>query len=140
MTTNIATDNPFNAQERDLLRALCGLIIPASDEFGVPGADDDLIFADISRSAVTQADDIRLGLDLAATLESLGDATARLQGRPEMGAIVTLVMQCYYRDDRVMQALGMEPRPPFPNGFEVAQGDWSMLEPVQRRGKIWRDT
>jgi len=52
---------------------------------------------------------------------------------------VSLVMQCYYRDDRVMESLGMEPRPPFPEGFEVEEGDWSMLEPVQRRGKIWRD-
>ena len=56
-----------------------------------------------------------------------------------MAAIVTLVMQCYYRDDRVMRAIGMEPRAPFPLGFELEQGDWEMLEPVQRRGKIWRD-
>ena len=44
-----------------------------------------------------------------------------------------------YRDDRVLRSLGMEPRPPFPKGFEVEQGDWSLLEPVKRRGKLYRE-
>jgi len=38
-----------------------------------------------------------------------------------------------------MRAIGMELRPPFPRGFEVAQGDWSLLDPVRARGRIWRD-
>lgn len=45
------------------------------------------------------------------------------------------VIRAYYRDDRVMIAIGMEPRPPFPKGFEVEQGDWSLLEPV-RNGPV----
>ena len=49
-----------------------------------------------------------------------------------------LTFQCYYRDDRVMRSLGMEPRPPFPKGYEVAQGDWSLLEPVKARDPFWR--
>ena len=38
-----------------------------------------------------------------------------------------------------MRSLDMEPRSPFPDGFEVEQGDWSLLEPVKRRGKVYRD-
>jgi len=51
-----------------------------------------------------------------------------------------VVAQCYYRDDRVMQSLGMELRPPFPKGFEVEQGDWSLLDPVRARPAFYRRT
>ena len=36
-------------------------------------------------------------------------------------------------------SLGMEPRAPFPKGHVLPQGDWSLLDPVRARGKIWRD-
>ena len=51
----------------------------------------------------------------------------------------SVILQCYYRDDRVMRSLGMEPRPPFPNGHEVEQGDWSLLDPVRKRPKLYRE-
>src|SRR6516162_1999713 len=41
--------------------------------------------------------------------------------------------------DRVMRSLGLEPRPPYPKGFEVEQGDWSLLDPVRARPKLYRD-
>jgi hypothetical protein len=47
--------------------------------------------------------------------------------------------RCYYRDDRVMRAIGMEVRAPYPLGFKVEQGDLSLLEPVRLRGKKYRD-
>jgi len=140
MNQTIATDNPFSIEEQDTMRELAGLIVPNSPEYAVPGADDELIFADILGSALANEHEIKAGVEYAAALESpLSESIAQLEGRPEVAAFVSLVMQCYYRDDRVMESLGMEPRPPFPLGFEVEQGDWSMLEPVQRRGKIWRD-
>jgi len=51
-----------------------------------------------------------------------------------------IVLQCYYRDDRVMISLGMEPRAPFPKGHDLPQGDWALLDSVRKRGKIWRET
>ena len=39
-----------------------------------------------------------------------------------------------------MRSLGMEPRPAFPKGFEVERGDWSLLDPVRARPKLYRDT
>jgi hypothetical protein len=50
-----------------------------------------------------------------------------------------IVLQCYYRDDRVMRSLGMEARPPFPKGFEVEQGDWSLLDPVRAMPPLYRE-
>lgn len=140
MTDTIATDNPFTPQERTILQTLAGMIIPPSSAYQVPGADDDLIFADILNTARANENEVRTALAFAQSIDKpLQSATAELQGSPELNPVVTIVMQCYYRDDRVMESLNMEARPPFPKGFEVPQGDWSILEPVQQRGKIWRD-
>ncbi len=140
MTDTIATDNPFTPQERTILRTLAGMIIPPSSAYQVPGADDDLIFADILNTARANENEVRAALAFAQSIDKpLQSATVELQGSPELNPVVTIVMQCYYRDDRVMESLNMEARPPFPKGFEVPQGDWSILEPVQQRGKIWRD-
>jgi hypothetical protein len=39
----------------------------------------------------------------------------------------------------VLRSLGMEPRPPFPKGHVVEQGDWSLLDAVRNRKPLWRD-
>ena len=133
------------------LRCLAELMIPASDEYGVPSAADDAIFGDILRSLGRDAEHV------AATLRTLdamaGGPFADLEpGRREVLAaqlretggealkyLSRVILQCYYRDDRVMRSLGLELRPPFPEGFEVEQGDWSLLDPVRARTKLYRD-
>ncbi len=140
MTSTIASDHPFTKNQQDLLRSLAGLIVPASEEYDVPGADEEPIFADILSSALKQEAEIKVALEFADALGgSLADNVPALQASEVFAPVVVLVMQCYYRDDRVLVSLGMEPRPPYPQGYEVEQGDWSLLEPVQQRGKIWRD-
>jgi hypothetical protein len=126
-------------------------MIPASDEFKVPGADDPLIQADIAKSlgrdATAVHDTIALlnriaGGDFAAlpvAKQEEACATLRAEGGMNLTLTTRIVLQCYYRDDRVMISLGMEPRPPFPKGHVLPQGDWSLLDPVRARGKIWRD-
>jgi hypothetical protein len=136
-------------QVRDL-RALAGMIIPPSETYGVPGADDELIFNDILRSFERDRSDIGLALAHLATLS--GGAFADLEpvrraavaasfreaGGAPLAALVRVVLLCYYRDDRVMRALGQEPRPPFPRGHVVEQGDWSLLDPVRARPPMYR--
>ena len=136
-------------QVRDL-RALAGTIIPPSSSYGVPGADDEEIFNDILRSLERDRDDVRRALAHLATLS--GGAFAELEpvrrievaaafreaGGAALTALVRVVLLCYYRDDRVMRSLGQEPRPPFPKGHVVEQGDWSLLDPVRRRPPMYR--
>jgi hypothetical protein len=136
-------------QARDL-RALAGTIIPASAAYGVPGADDDNIFADILRSLERDRDDICRALAHLAALSGgafaeLGPerrievaAAFREAGGAPLTALVRVVLLCYYRDDRVMRSLGQEPRPPFPKGHVVEQGDWSLLDPVRARPSMYR--
>jgi hypothetical protein len=54
-------------------------------------------------------------------------------------ALGRAVLQCYYRDDRVMRSLGIEPRSPYPKRRVLEQGDWSLLNRVRDRPRMWRD-
>lgn len=140
MKNTIASDHPLSQDEQALLLSLCRLIVPADEGYRVPGADDELIFTDILQSVKTNLEAIRVSINCASELEiPVEQATPMLEGRVELAPLVSIVMQCYYRDDRVMESLGMEARAPFPKGYEVPEGDWSMLEAVQARGKIWRE-
>ncbi len=138
--------NELTAAQRDDLRTVAAMISPASDEYKIPGADDPAIQADMLAT---------LGRDTALVAQAL-DHLARLAGKPmaELDAakrdavamefratggaaaatLVRVVLQCYYRDDRVLLSVGMEPRAPFPKGHVLEQGDWSLLEPVKARG------
>ena len=133
------------------LRRLAALMVPASAAYGVPGADDETIFEDILRSLGRDRDGVRTALamlreisgsDFAGLDEAKAEAAAMtLLGRqdPVVTALGRAVLQCYYRADRVMRAPGVEPRPPYPKGRELEQGDWSLLETVRGRSRMWRD-
>jgi hypothetical protein len=146
----LTRDDTLTETERADLRCLAGMIIPPSAKYGVPGADDNTIFADIVSSIGRDADAVHAAL---ATLRTLAGgsfaaldgvrreevaAKLRADGGASVGVLTRLVLLCYYRDDRVMASLGLEVRPPFPKGHELEQGDWSLLDPVRARKPFWR--
>ena len=45
----------------------------------------------------------------------------------------------YYQHPRVSVAIGLEARPPHPLGYELEPGDLSLLDPVRKRDKLYRD-
>lgn len=142
-------DTLTDAEIRDL-RALAGLMIPASTTHGVPGADDELIFVDIVENLERDTADAQTALRQLAALsggafadlspERRAEVAARFkqEGGAPLFALNRVVLLCYYRDDRVMRSLGQEPRSPFPKGHVVDQGDWSLLDPVRKRPPMWR--
>ncbi len=144
-------DHPLDAAQRRGLRALVALMIPASERHGVPGADDPLIFDDILRTLRPQAARIATMLeeldafagtrfvDLDPARQAEVAERYRRQRSPGLVLAVNATVQCYYRDDRVMRSLDMEARPPYPKGFTVEQGDWSLLDPVRQRARLYRD-
>ena len=146
-----AIDSPLSASHRRSLLAVLGCMIPASETFEVPGADDPLIVADLLNSLKAQAAALITALDRLDALCGLAFHTLAADAQPQalddfrradmkhFALLVTLCVQCYYRDDRVMRSLGMEARAPFPKGFEVPVGDYDLLDPVRARGPIWRD-
>ena len=146
----MADQLPLTPRQRDDLRTIAAMIVPASDEYKVPGADDPAIQADMLAT---------LGRDTALVRQAL-DYLARLAGRPlaqldvakrdaiaiefratggaAAATLVRVVLQCYYRDDRVLRSLGQELRAPFPKGHVLPQGDWSLLDPVKARPRSLR--
>jgi hypothetical protein len=130
--------------QRNDLRTVAAMIIPASDEYKVPGADDAAIQADILATLGRDTDMVRAALDHLARLagkplaeldQVRRDAVARefrATGGPA-ATLVRVVLQCYYRDDRVLRSLGLELRAPFPLGHTLEQRDWSLLDPVKAR-------
>jgi hypothetical protein len=148
--TNESDPALSSADSRDL-RRIAGVMIPASEEYGVPGADDSAIFADVLRSLGRDTALVRVAL---AELAALGGAAfADLDAERAVAvaaqfhnarsvafaALGRVILQCYYRDDRVLRALGIDPRPPFPKGHVIEQGDWSLLDAVRNRKPLWRD-
>jgi hypothetical protein len=143
-------DQNLTADETHDLRALARMIIPPSETYHVPGADDETIFADICRSLDRDFADVRRALadlkqlsggafaDLAPERRAQVANAFREKGGNALAALVRVVLLCYYRDDRVMISLGQEPRSPFPKGHVVEQGDLSLLDPVRARPPIWR--
>jgi hypothetical protein len=143
-------DRPLTPAQSEDLRAVAAGMIPASAEFDVPGADDPAIQADIVAT---------LGRDTRHVREAL-DELARFAGQPlasldperrkavaielrakdgaAMATLTRVVLQCYYRDDRVVRSLGLEPRPPYPKGHLLEDGDWSLLDRVRARPPMWR--
>jgi hypothetical protein len=52
--------------------------------------------------------------------------------------LANIIIQCYYQDPRVIKAIGLEVRPPFPRGYLLEEGDFCLLETVYERGPIYR--
>src|SRR5436190_8531132 len=131
--------------QRDDLRTIAAMIIPPSDEYKVPGADDPAIQADILKTLGRDTELVAKALDhlsrlagnpLAAVDPAKRDAVAnefRASGGAAAATLVRVVLQCYYRDDRVLRSLGLELRAPFPKGYVLEDGDWSLLDPVKAR-------
>ena len=132
-------------RQRDDLRIVAAMIVPASDEYKVPGADDPAIQADMLATLGRDTALVRQALEHLAHLavKPLADLAAarrdevanefRATGGGAAATLVRVVLQCYYRDDRVLRSLGLESRAPFPLGYTLEQGDWSLLDPVKAR-------
>jgi len=142
------SNDKLSAAEIANLREIAGTMVPADAALGVPGADDPVILTDIVKS---------MGRDLPLVRKALADIEGKgftgldrdqrealisdiyKSGGPPMVALGRVIVGAYYRDDRVLLALKQEARAPFPKGYTLEQGDWSLLDAVRRRPPLWRD-
>jgi len=146
----MSVDSPLTPTQCDDLRAIASVMIPASAEFDVPGANDPAIQADILATLGRDANLVQEALDVLAQLagqplasldQARREAVAlelRAKGGAAVATLTRAILQCYYRDDRVVRSLGLEPRPPYPKGHELEDGDWSLLDPVRARPPMCR--
>ena len=139
-------EKSLTAAQRDDLRVIAGMMIPESDEYKVPGAGDAAIQGDILATLGRDTKMVSAALDHLAKLAGkpladLDDAKRdavvtefRTSGGAPVATLARVILQCYYRDDRVLRSLGLELRAPFPKGHMLPEGDWSLLDPVRARG------
>jgi len=128
------------------LRTIAGMMIPPSEEYKVPGADDAAVQADMLKTLGRDTGQVAAALDHLARLaggplaeldKTKREAVVqqfRASGGAPAATLARVILQCYYRDDRVLRSLGLELRAPFPLGHVLPDGDWSVLEPVKARG------
>ena len=144
----IGRSSSFSELEREVIGAIAAAVIPEDQSFNVPGADDPLILGTILEKVEAQfAERVRSGirlltseadpLDLAPE-ELLGILDRDSRFRSLYQVLTIAIMQAYYQDSRVLESLGLEPRPPFPAGHEVEAGDWTLLDPVKGRAPFYR--
>lgn len=146
------TEDGFSQHAVDIMGAVARFIIPPSDEYALPGADDAAIFSIMVHKAKSQKKRIMAGIraleqfaldDLNTSLTTenlpavLNDHQKEL--RSLTGVMMMVTAQSYYQDPRVLRSLGLPARPPFPKGHEVEQGDWTLLDVVKRRGRVYRE-
>lgn len=143
-------EKSLTTAQRDDLCVIAGMMIPESDEYKVPGADDAMIQGDILATLGRDTKMVSAALDHIAKLAGkplaeLDDAKRdavitefRTSGGAPAATLARVILQCYYRDDRVLRSLGLELRAPFPKGHVLPEGDWSLLDPVRARGGSMR--
>lgn len=154
MSDLIKTELPLTSEERQILKVIVNEIIPADDQFRVPGAADPDIFTRILTLANQFEEPLKNGL-IALNRQSVDrfqtsfiESTAieqsnlmrelRDSGNTFVRIVLSITLQSYYQDPRVLESVDLETRAPHPQGYNVEQGDWSLLDPVRKRQKFYR--
>jgi hypothetical protein len=140
-------------EEEKTLNVLLNMIIPSSVDGKLPSAADIGFVAYINKKNLfgLLQDGLRSIIDKSKTM--YGQEFSSLCSYEKKQLIKKLrpmhlrffkiltseVIHFYYQHDNVLEALGLEARTPFPNGYSVEEGDLTLLEPVYHRGKIYRE-
>lgn len=148
----------IDPEQQRLLAALLDELVPPRADVGLPGAGALGLAGTVACAA---AENPALASVLAETLERLADLARQHGGAPFadleretrrvaldalaaqeapgcLPALCFLTYAAYYRDLRVLEALGHPPRAPFPLGYEVPPTDFSLLDAVRRRAPFFR--
>ena len=150
-----AADPMLTSAQRASLDLVLNLIVPPSADGRMPGAAQVGVPAYLVAEAPDALPELRRELEaieqrsrerfargfaeLAAIERKTLIEAMRAQAPSFMSRLAHELLACYYQHDRVLEGLGMEARPPFPKGYQIVQGDLSLLAPVRARGKMYRE-
>ncbi len=140
---------------RVTLTSVLDTLIPPSEDGRLPGAGELGLGDTILETAQALAPLLAQGLAAVDELaRDRNDAPFASLTAPERTQILSafeaeqprvfqgLLFQTYagyYQDARVLEALGLEARPPYPEGHALEPGDLSLLEPVREQSKRYRE-
>lgn len=145
----------LSPQAREALSCMLDEIIPPSSDGRLPGAGE----LDVGRYVEEKAGPLRplMAQKLAVLDEHAGrrgaQSFASLSRRDRLAlleetaaseplffqSVVFLTYAGYYQSARVIGALGLPVRPPHPEGYALDAGDFSLLDAVRARPKLYRE-
>ncbi|HYC21109.1 MAG TPA: gluconate 2-dehydrogenase subunit 3 family protein [Candidatus Bathyarchaeia archaeon] len=151
-------DRGFSKDELETLACVLDHLVPASEDGKLPGAGRVGVAAVVDE-ALHRMPEVRgmvaQGLSaleaLAGRRSSRAFATLPRDQQAELlnelaasehafpPILLLHVYNGYYQQGPVLEALGLEPRPPHPLGYEMKPNDLRMLDRVRRRGRLYRD-
>lgn len=151
-------DPSLSTRQMETLADVLDTLIPASADGRLPGAgavglteplwetlstSTELVpfyrgaLDGVSAAARERGADRLGGLEPDARAGVLNEVEATYAGF--VGALVYHAYVAYYQHPDVMTGLGLEPRPPHPLGYEIAENDLDLLDPVRARGGLYRE-
>jgi hypothetical protein len=147
-----APDDAFSETEQALLRSVLDAIVPPRGNGALAGAGQLGMADDVERALRTLPD---LHAMIREGLRELEAAARRGHGRgfadlstadqvellQQQAFVLPLTMQAYvayYRDPRVLDALGLPARAPHPQGHEMEGNDLTLLAGVRKRPSLYR--
>jgi hypothetical protein len=149
------SDGVLSDNQLATLTSVLDHLIPASSDGRLPGAGELGLSHYICEHAAESLPIVVQGLaaldhiadghgasGFSALPEKLRAEVLREMDTAEPAFLPTLLYYTYvgyYQDAGVVEALGLRPGPPFPAGYEVAPTDFSILDPVRRRPKLYRE-
>ena len=143
----------FSEDEKRVLSSVLDEIIPPSDDGRLPGAGQ-LGLAGYVVEALQKTPELQSmiaqglsDLDNLARSRNAPDFAAlsredKLQLLNEWGFVLPLTLHAYtgyYQHPQVVEALGLEARPPHPKGYQMEPNDLTLLDAVRRRPKLYRE-
>lgn len=145
----------LTSDQQRILSLVLNMIVPPSPQRKLPGAADINFLEFLQTRATDIVPEIRRELDQLELLakkqfacafvtlqeqqrQSLVDEVRKLEPN-FMNRLALETVTCYYEHPGVLAALEIEDRPPYPEGHQVIAGDLMLLQPVRKRGKIYRD-
>lgn len=143
----------FSEGQKRVLASVLDEIIPPSSDGKLPGAGE-LGIASHIEEALRNTPDLR-----SMIAQGLSDLDEQARSRNEQGFaglsqedkvqllndqafVLPLTFHTYigyYQNARIVEALGLEARPPHPEGYPVEPNDLTLLEGVRRRSKLYRE-
>ena len=147
----------FSPAQTRVLDLVLDELVPPSDDGTLPGAGALALAGDLEEALLQLPAVLEM---IAESLTALDQITHRRHGtgfaeRPRHDRQTLLdelastehafppllllhVYAAYYRHPRVVAALGLDPRPPHPHGYEMVPDDLTLLDAVRRRGPRFR--
>ena len=148
MSTEIlSSDQVFNESERHVIAAIAQATIGEDEHRNMPSASDPQVLAIILDKAAHFEARLKAGIEVIQSEMEVLDLAAeelleKIEQNPRLRSfsriLLIVIMQSYYQNPGVLASLGLASRPPFPQGHNVPEGDWSLLDPVKKRDPFYR--